>query len=290
MAFEGMHELNTQLGSLLFESKQRGNRRDQRRIEKFVLSVINLVDLAYDDVRGLLASIAHFANPTITSSEIASFQVKLSATHSSEKFRDILKICEALQQLSATHIAEISAVVQEDQRQQFDHLFSLMTESEEEFRDTIRESLWEISQELEAARSSGSPSTARRTATVALKDLEECQEEVRRLEMSIRGTLSGPHALLDLGHEATIALQRSPWYSGSFFLGTALLLLTGLTVVVGKMPLKSFLFVVVATYVGLVLIAAFTLFRDRNLSEAGLVAIIRMAMLRVLVPVMGKAK
>jgi hypothetical protein len=290
MPFEAMHNLNVQLSNLLGQAKRTKDRGKRARINTFVKEVVTLVEAAYDDVHNLLASIAFYSDATISPEKIADFQARLNSTYSSTKFRDLLKICQALGQLSSEYIADICSVVPEKDRDRFDRLFSLLAVSEGEFKTTIEEGLWEISSKLDGARETQDPNPARAAATEALRDLEKYQQEVGRLRASIRGVTGGPNALLDIEKEATIAIQTSPWYSGSFFLGTALLLLTGLTVVMGRMPLRNFAVVVVGTYVGLVLIATFTLFRDGQLSEQGLTKLVQMAMIRVLVPVMGKAK
>ncbi len=286
MVFDSLQEFANQLGSLQQKAQARSatDPNTAQRIAEFVVKVSEEVELGYDDVQRLLNEVAYAA--TLDAQTIARLQMDLGQTHAREKFKNVLKICDRLATYSQQYRDDINRALGNDPNSpntQYNQLFFLLDKHEGFFRQSIERAAWEINDALDEAKKTGDDSRARALARDALKELASQRNRIQLLKAQIVGHVHGGNALL--GSMADDRLRKSPWYSGSFFLTSAIVLVVILTFAAGRLPLGTLIFVVCGAYVGLTVIGAFTLRNDDKLSQENFLKLVQLAMVRVLIPV-----
>lgn len=254
-------------------------------VATFVTEIARLVDLAFSDVHDVLREVAFLPPSEINPDRIAKLQGKIAAIHAKEKFKNVLNICAQLAALAKTYEKEIAPRLEPDNARHHSQLLWLLDQHEGAFIDTIRSATREINAILDRYETGASIDEARRHAREALASLEDGTAAIQAARNEVIVALPGGSTrLLSEERTATEILRRSPWFSGSFYLAAALLLLTALTIVAGNVEPYALPLVIAGTYAGLTIIAAFQLSNDGRLSEAGLLRILDLSMRRVLLP------
>lgn len=280
--FEPVHRLGTELSSLAQESAALENGELARSVAKFVTEVADEVDKAFGDVHDVLREIAFLSPASESAEEVNRIQSRLAATYSREKFKNVLEICARLDTLAHDYRNNIQPYLQVGPHHS--ELFWLLEKHEGSFIYTIRSAVDEVQTLLDTYSKNKDLTDARARARKGLRELEAGLAEVIRAKQRVIGSLPGGTTMLLEGKIADRILRDSPWFSGSFYLATTLILLTALTIVAGNTRPLAFPFVTVAAFAGLTIIGAFQLKNDGRLSEASFVHLLDLAMRRVLLP------
>jgi hypothetical protein len=285
--FEPVDHIGAELERLTTDAQKTGSPDLAREVAKFVVAVANECDLAFADVHATLRSIAYLPPSEITPDRIKHLQDELAATYAKDKFKRALGICDRLDVLAHNYKDRIEPQLPAANASQ---LFWMLQKQEGSFIYIIKTAVDEIDSILDAYTAGTDIDAARARARAALRELEQGMENVTRAKNRVLGELpGGTSMLLDAGGVADEVLRRSPWFSGSFYLGAALILLTALTIVAGNVSATMFPIVVAGAFAGLTIIGAFQLRNDGRLSEEAFFKLIDLSMRRVLLP-FSKAK
>jgi hypothetical protein len=282
--FTPVSRLGEELEQLVIQSS--GDQALAREVARFVSDVAEQVDLAFSDVHDVLREVAFLSPSELSPDRITHVQEKLAGTHSREKFKKVLGICDRLSVLANQYRQQIEPrLTQVGAAPQSSELFWLLEKHEGAFIYTIKNAVNEINAILDGYQPGQNINDARARARQSLAELENGLQAVMHARNRVVAALpDGAALLLDPKRIADDVLRRSPWFSGSFYLATALLLLTGLTIVAGTVSALAFPLVVAGTFAGLTVVGAFQLKNDNRLSEQSFLQLIDLAMRRVLLP------
>ena len=239
------------------------------------------------DVHESLRSIAFLPPSEISPDRIKRRQDGLAATHSKDKFKRALGICDRLDVLAHEYKDRIEPHLPAANSSQ---LFWMLEKHESAFIYIIKNAVNELNLILDQYTNGTDIDLARARARSALSELEQCVENVTWAKNRVLCALPGGTAmLLSPSKIANEVLRRNPWFSGSFYLGAAVILLTALTIVAGNVSARLFPIVVAGAFAGLTIIGAFQLKNDGRLSEQAFFKLIDLSMRRVLLP-LSKAR
>lgn len=282
--FTPVSRLGAELEHLATQSL--GDQALAQEVAQFVSDVAGQVDLAFSDVHDVLREVAFLPPSELSLDRIKRVQERLAGTHSREKFKDVLGICDRLSILAEQYKQQIEPrLTHIGATPQSSELFSLLEKHEGAFIYTIKNAVNEINTILDGYRGGQNIDEARTRARQGLSELEDGLRAVTHARNRVVAALpDGASLLLDPKRIADDVLRRSPWFSGSFYLAAALLLLTALTIVAGNVSALAFPLVVAGSFAGLTIVGAFQLKNDNRLSEKNFVQLIDLAMRRVLLP------
>ena len=287
--FESLDILATEIDDLVSNAKASPDQSLQESVRKFVVDVGKEVDTAFSDVHETLSEIAFLEPSKLSEDKVHELKARLANTYSREKFKNVEKICERLHVLAEHYREHIEPHFSAGDSEGPDssQLFWLLHKHEGAFIHIIRGAVEEILEILDTYSAGGDIDAARERARDGQKELKEALDHVRAAEnRMIAGLPKGAKGLL--GPIADDVLRKSPLFSGAFYLGAALLLLTALTIVAGNVNPWMFPVVVAATFAGLTIIGAFQLRNDNRLSEKNFMDLITLALQRVLLPLAGR--
>jgi hypothetical protein len=287
--FERVARLGDELDNLAVKAQSSGNTDLTRDVARFVVAVAEEVSQAFSDFHETLREIAFLAPGDLSADKITQLQKDLTATYAKDKFKNVLRICDRLNELAHDYKVRIEPNIPGAAGGPSSQLFWLLEKHEGAFIYTIRNAVDQINKILDQYRDGAGIDEARARARAALKELQQSLEQVTKAQNQVLGSLpGGTSMLLDSGRIADEVLRRSPWFSGSFYLGSALILLTALTIVAGHVPILTFPLVLAGTFAGMTIIGAFQLQNDRRLSEKSFVQLVDLALRRVLLPISKK--
>lgn len=284
--FKNLETLALELDQLAVTAKASNDSVLQADVHKFVAEVGELADEAFADVHEILGEIGYLPLEKFTEQRVLDFQRRLADTYARDKFKKIMRICERLHALAKYFQAQIEPrLTQAGGVPHSSQLFWLLEKHEGSFIQTIRSSVDEVSDLLDSYRREGGIEEVQIRARRGQKELRSCLDHLTRAQYQMVGALpQGAGRLLDPGKAADELLRRSPWFSGSFFLAAALLILTAVTIVAGNVSLWALPIVLAASFAGLTLVGAFTLMNDNKLSQQTFLQILDLSMRRVLLP------
>lgn len=286
MAFENLARLEEQLEEL----QRRGDEVDdadlRRRVVAFAKQVYAEIDRAFEGVYEMLSAIVNARSDQLTSERyMQELLEKIDYSHSREKFKIVLEVCDKLDLLAKEYRPDIDRVLR-NETGSYSELFWLLDKHEGMFRWTIESAVDNIAAELRARNLQ----EAQKLAEEARSELRHHLDRVRRANIAISGKAGGIKQILHDDARADKTLRDSAWFNGSFYLATTLLLLSLLTFVAGRLALAQLTFVVVGALVGVTMIGAFQLRNDDKLSERAFLDLLRMAFVRILLPVATRGK
>jgi len=288
--FEQLDRLGAELDGVQAVARTSHNKKLEEDVRRFVSDVGREVDKAFSDVYEILGEIAYLKPSELTEDKVKELQARLDNTYSRDKFKAVEKICDALHILAERfrvdiepHLAAAGGVPHSSQ------LFWMLDKHEGAFIYIIRNAIPDILTILDDYKIGKDIDAARSRARRAQEELKASLDHVTHAHHKvIVGIPNGPSHLLELGRVADEVLRRSPWFSGSFYLAAAVILLTALTIVAGNTKPLAFPVVVVASFAGVTLIGALQLFNDNRLSEQNFMLLIDLSLKRVLLPLVKK--
>jgi len=284
--FQSIDHLADEMNRLTDVVKSSHNPQLQNEVQNFVAAVSKEADLAFSDVHEILGEIAFLKSSELNEDKVREFQQRLVNTYSKDKFKNVHKICDRLHILAEGYRERIEPFVKtEFPQDNSSQLFWLLHKHEGSFMYTIRNAVDEITNLLDSYKQPSDYDRIRLQAREAQKELQEVLDKVTNSAHRFSGSLHGGTSnLLDTKKRADEVLKNSPLFSLACYLGVTLLLLITLTIVAGNVSPWVFPLIIVATYVGLMLIGAFQLKNDNKLKEENFMKLIDLAARRVLLP------
>ena len=284
--FQNLKILASELDQLTVTANASNDSVLQADVHKFVAEVGELADEAFADVHTILGEIGYLPPQEFTEQRVLDFRRRLADTYAKEKFKKILRICERLHVLAKYFQAQIEPrLTQAGGVPHSSQLFWLLEKHEGSFIHTIRSSVDEVGGLLDSYQKERGIEAVQVRARQGQKELRSCLDHLTRTQYQMLGALpQGTARLLDPEKAADDLLRRSPWFSGSFFLAAALLILTAVTIVAGNVSPWALPIVLAASFAGLTLVGAFTLMNDNKLSQQTFLQILDLSMRRVLLP------
>lgn len=283
--FEPVKQLGTELDRLATESSALRNDALATSVARFVNNVATEVDQAFSDVRLVLHDLAFLTPSELSQDTVNQLQSRLAATYAKEKFKSVLEICARLDVLAHDYQKNIEPYLHRSETEQsHSQLFWLLEKHEGAFIYTIKNAVSELQAILDRYSQTADFSQARLRARHALDELQNGLEEVVRAKQRVIGALPGGTKMLLDGKIADEVLRRSPWFSGSFYIATLLVLLVAFTIVAGNVPPLMFPVVVGSALVGLTLVGALQLRNDDRLSQKNFLHLVDLSMRRVFLP------
>jgi hypothetical protein len=251
----------------------------------FIESVCEEADKAFGDIDGVLSGISSLSSDA-SEAQVMELHQELLGTYSRDKFKNVQKICDRLDELGRDFEAHIKPRLGSWAVDRGSQLFWLLEQHEGSFIHTIESALHDLSRQLAGYKQGSDLLPIRQDAAAVQSDLRDAVGEMRRIREGVEAMRpGGARRLLAWKEAADETLKRSPWFSGSFYAALLLALLASLTWISGALSFGRLVFVVTAALAGLTIVGAFQLRNDGRLSEAGFFRLIDLSFRRLFLPI-----
>ena len=190
--FENVRILGDEVNNLVGIAQSTEDPVLRTEILSFVYAVNEQVGKAFSDVYELLGKVAFLKSSELNEDAVRDLQLQLSQTHSSEKFKVLLRICDTLDHLAGRYQAEIQPKIgNEFTADSSSQLFWLLNKHEGAFKWTIKGAVDRIVQLLDDYQTQGDYAAVRKEARNGQNELREILETIVHITNKFAGELPG---------------------------------------------------------------------------------------------------
>jgi hypothetical protein len=161
---------------------------DLRRILKFLVKVVQVVEQAFADVYSILIDIKYLDAGDVGTSRIREIQKELDLVLARSTFRDVEEICSRLHHLTQQYDETIASVVSQlERRAEWDQVFAIINEHEGAILNLVRSTLYELNNQLAGLQISGDLVLVQQMAAARANALRQALDLLVQLRNRILG-------------------------------------------------------------------------------------------------------
>lgn len=171
---------------------------DLRRILKFLVKVVQVVEQAFADVYSILIDIKYLEAKDLGTSRIREIQKELDLVLARSTFRDVEEICSRLRHLTDQYNETIAPVVSQlERRAEWDQVFAIINEHEGAILNLVRSTLYELNSQIAGLHTPTDLAQMQEMAAVRATALRQALDLLLQLRNRILG-LSGQSGFLEM--------------------------------------------------------------------------------------------
>ena len=262
-----------------------------RRILKFINKVILVVDQAFQDVLNTFDDLRYVTDKDVQSGDLSLLIEDVELLRKRDRYRDVEYICGRLYTLKEIFHRQIEPVINKQAYQvdSWKEVFWLIEDREGKIIMMVDRLIWDIRNTIEKFESNQiTLNELRNTANTSYHQLKTSIEELHKLNNKIMG-FSGEAGIMELTNigddkkiqTITMKPKNNPWISGSFYLVTAVIILSLLMVIARMISPFVLPIVIIGGLIIFSIIGAFQLRNDDRLSDKSFIELMGLAFKQV---------